>query len=49
MENKGAENVTWFVYFSIENNDYKLIDHEKHTSYIYIVPKYSSKTSRNRV
>jgi hypothetical protein len=49
MENSGANLSTWFTYFSIENNDYKLIDHEKHTSYIYIVPNYIDKVQRDSV
>ena len=49
MENGGANLTTWFTYFSIENNDYKLIDHEKHTSYIYIVPNYIDKVQRDSV
>lgn len=49
MENVEGNNVTWFMYFSVENNDYKLVDHEKHTSFIHISPHYADKVSRDRL
>lgn len=42
MENREGEEITWFTYVSVENNDYRLIDHEKYTSYIHLIPLYKN-------
>lgn len=28
----------WFAYFSVENNDYRYVDHEKYTTFISLTP-----------
>lgn len=42
MENKESDDVTWFTYVSVENNDYRLVDHEKYTSYVHLIPLYKN-------
>lgn len=32
--------MTWFIAVSVENNDYKLVDHKAYTSFIYLSPQY---------
>lgn len=49
MENGGTGVVTWFCYFSVENNDYKLVDHEKLISYIHLSPEYVDRINNNHV
>lgn len=49
MENTEDEDVIWFIYTSVENNDYRLVDHEKHTSYIHIVPDYTDEKKKDEV
>jgi hypothetical protein len=49
MENKEAEEVVWFTYASVENNDYRKVDHEKHTSFIQISPEYEDEKERDEV
>lgn len=36
---KGVEGMTSFLYFSVENNDYRLVDHEKYSSHITLTSR----------
>lgn len=38
--NTDKKKIRWFTYFSVENNDYRLVDHEKYSTYISLVAKY---------
>ena len=38
IEGSDKLDTTWFIYATIENNDYRAIDHEKLSTYITILP-----------
>ena len=43
MENKKeGKDKTWLTYFSVENNDYRYIDHEKYSTYMSLSAKFQS-------
>ena len=47
MQNLGSETMTWYTYVAVENNDYRLVDHQGYSSFIYIKPERVSKDSVN--
>jgi hypothetical protein len=47
MDNIGADEITWFCYFSVENNDYRKVDHEKYSTFARFTPYYSNEKNKN--
>ena len=43
MHNLGSEQVTWYTYASVENNDYRMVDHTGYTSFVFLRPKVAEK------
>ena len=39
---KDGKDRTWLTYFSVENNDYRYVDHEKYSTYMSLNAKFET-------